>query len=67
MVMVKRALGIIIILALVASSATFIGQVVAADDDLPLREGPLLTTSPEGEYVPDQIIVKFKETTLRRI
>jgi hypothetical protein len=66
MVKVKRVLGVIIILALLVSSAPFMGQAVAVADDLLLREGPPLPAGPQEEYVPDQIIVKFKETTLSK-
>jgi serine protease len=65
MLMTKRILGVIIVLALVASAALFIGRAVAAADGLALSAGTPLPPPPEGQYVPDQIIVRFKESTLR--
>lgn len=44
---------------LVSSGLPFGGEPIAADDLL-LREGPPVLPSPDGEYVPNQIIVKFK-------
>jgi serine protease len=61
----KRVLGVVITLVLLLSSALFMGQAVAVADDLPLREGSPLPPPPQEEYVPDQIIVKFKETTFK--
>jgi serine protease len=65
MVTSKRIVGIAVILTLLLTNALFIGQAVAVADDLPLGEGGgPLPPPPQGEYVPDQIIVKFKAGVL---
>jgi serine protease len=55
----------VVSLVLLLGSTLFMGQAVAIADDMPLGEGmgPLLFP-PQGEYVPDQIIVKFKAGVL---
>ena len=62
-----RVIGIfstIVVLAMLFSSVPAALPVSAQDCPL-FKEFPVLSSFPEGEYVPDQIIVKFKETALR--
>ena len=62
---ILRKSWLIVLIALILVSADLVAyspQKVAADD-LPVREGPPLLPGPEEEYVPDQVIVKFKPGT----
>ena len=61
---IRTGLIFLLTLILLAGGVFSLPQYEAAADDLPLEEGPLLPPGPE-EYVPDQIIVKFKEGLLR--
>ena len=59
--LVKAGLIVLITLVLLAGGLVSLPPHYVAADDLPLKEGPPLPSGPEEEYVPDQIIVKFKE------
>ena len=55
-------IGLVTLVLLLAGLGSFsLYKVIAVD--LPLFEGPPLAPSPEEEYVPDHIIVKFKPGT----
>jgi serine protease len=61
----KTALVLIVVsLVLLLGSTLFMGQELAVADDLTIREGTPLPSPPQDDYVPDQIIVKFKEGVL---
>jgi serine protease len=64
MLIVKRALGIALILALLFGNTLFVGQAAAVTDASPFKDGTSSYDLSQAEYAPDQIIVKFKEGVL---
>ncbi len=61
--LIKIGLIVLVTLVVLLAGLGFFSLYKVITSDLPIFDGSPLTPSPEEEYVPDQIIVKFKPGT----